>query len=182
MLSATTSGRADVTTASEQLAAALEFYRQSEAIARTPGMVPSDDVGRVLALLALHRGRLFNQHHNFARAAQVLPEAVRHFQPTAEGDNYAKALYAIGQALLGLGDAHDAQQRLDQALTLFKADCSLRRQAETHAVLASAIDDREGTVAHLRAAEEIYTKLGDARVDDIQRRLATMNVEDGNTR
>ncbi|HEX8627001.1 MAG TPA: NB-ARC domain-containing protein, partial [Catenuloplanes sp.] len=78
----------DVTTASEQLAAALEFYRQSEAIARTPGMVPSDDVGRVLALLALHRGRLFNQHHNFARAAQVLPEAVRHFQPTAEGDNY----------------------------------------------------------------------------------------------
>lgn len=172
----------DVTTASEQLAAALDFYRHSEVIARTPGMIPSAYVARVLALLALHRGRLFNQHRSFGRAAEVLPEAVRHFEHTGEGDNHAKALYAIGQAALGLGDVHAAWEHLTHALILFEADGSLRRRAETHAALASAIDDRDDAVAHLRSAEDIYTKLGDARVDDIRRRLAAMNVDDGNPR
>ena len=144
-------------------------------------MIPSADPARALALLALHRGRLFNEHRNYARAAQALPEAVRHFQHTGEGDNHAKALYALGRALLGLGDAHAARERLEHALTFIRSRL-LTTLAGRDACGARQCYRRprrcRGTPAH---AEAIYAKLGDARVDDIQRRLATVNRADENS-
>lgn len=172
--------RDDALTARRMSEAALELYGQSEAIARTPGMVAEEQLPRVLALLALHRARVFNARGEYASAAALLPDAVRHFAKSGEGDNHAKVLYALGTALLGLGDAPAARERLQPALALFEADGSLRRQAETHAALADAdADDPENVRAHLLSADGIYRELGDPRSVDMSNRLRALDPPTG---
>ena len=177
---AAAAARGDASSARQLSDAALAFYDESEAVARTPGLVPDEQLPRVLALLALHRGRAFNARAEFTSAARVLADAVRYFALSGEGDNHAKVLYALGMALCGIGDATAARERLLPALALFQADGSLRRQAETHTLLADACaDDQDDVRKHLRAAEKIYLELNDPRSFEISARLRALGPDPG---
>lgn len=158
--------------------AAFERYDQSEAVAHNPGMVSDEQLPRVLHLLSLQRARLLNARGRFDAAAALLPGVAPYFDRIGEGDNQAKVLYTYGQALLGLSDRAAAREQLEPALTLFQADNSLRRQAETHVMLADAIDDDPDAVTwHLRRAEEIYRDLDDPRSRDISERLRAIDPD-----
>jgi len=160
---------------------AFERYDESEAVARTPGMVSNEQLPRVLNLLSLQRARLLNVRGRFDAAVALLPGVAPYFERIGEGDNQAKVLYTYGQALLGLGDRAAARHQLKPALTLFEADGSLRRQAETLAMLAEAIDDDSDAVTrHLRRAEEIYRELDDPRSRDISDRLRAIDPDSVN--
>ena len=135
---------------------ALAWYSRSETFVDS---VPPAARPRARALLGLHRGRAYIALRRSAEAVEALVHALRHFSGTTEGDNHAKVSYELGRALLDVGDRDEARVQAQTALSLFVADRSLRRQAQTYELLA-AIDDDD---AHRSAAKDIYERLGDRR-------------------
>lgn len=173
--------RGKVAAARQHFEDALRYFDDSEAIVRIPATVDADQVPRVMALLALHRARVFNARSEYTATAALLPDAIRFFAGSGEGDNHAKVLSAYGMALLGLGDTIAAREQLYTALDLFQADTSLRRQAETHALLADAYTGHPDEArAHLGRAEEIYRELDDPRRLHISARLRVLEPGPGN--
>lgn len=193
--------RGEAAVARAEFAAALSLFDESKVCARVPGMVPAGQLPRVLALLALQRGRVLFAQGHFSDAVATLDPALTYFGATSESDNHAKVLVVLGQALLGIGDTHAARQRLEAALALFAGDGSLRRQAETEYLLvrvartrwerclAEKADggtdgdvDPSAEIAHLRAAGELFVLLGDERIDVVRQRLAELADPEGTNR
>lgn len=143
---------------------ALSYLDHSQRVAESA--VDTDALPRIIAILALQRGRFLALSGQFPQTLEEFIRAADYFDITTETDNKAKVALETGRVLGAMDRAEDAVPLLQRARAGFFADGSLRGEAATLEVLISVGADTAENTSRL---SEIYTILGDARVRELPR-------------
>jgi tetratricopeptide (TPR) repeat protein len=120
----------------DDLASALDYYRQSESIARQM----DDRTG--LVLLCSSIGMLYLQQQRFDLALPYLEQSVILARDCGDQAQVAENLYWLGYAVANTGDVRRAEQVFEESLEIFTQLCSPEAQKvqEVLAQLHRAID------------------------------------------